>query len=381
MISFLLLAFACSMEDDVLNEIGKDDLTNGKQQQQQQGEVCLSLNLKMQGVDTRSYDDLANGAYDDEEKVEDTIDHCSIIVYESNSGKVISAQDGIDDFSYVPEKGVFTSETVKSIFLKTGIDYEMIVVANSVQEFKDVKNKADLLPILFGNTLVDGENDLDGKVKAGIYKLIDEEYYDESYDTMLAAENNPISVKVELKQLTAQINLKEVEFNGFTENTLETDVVLTKVFLNNGKTKAAVSWNGSGEIQITTTGLGNEVENTNETFTTKGDKAEDIASFMTYPNSEPGNLTSIKLGFQVGDTYQETNDFIINRTINDDPNFIDDTVTNYIQAGYIYNLHVRVKLVGETIKCVVVCYTKDWLTGETMTHEEELDMDVFKDNE
>jgi len=343
-ISFLMVAVSCSMEDDVLNEITKGETPNNGNQT----EVYLSVNAVVDGVTTKaSYTD---EDIDTEKDLSNIID-CSVILFEND--KVIGAYD---NSAATAVEGGYKLNGARFL-VKTGRNYEVYVIANTVQSFETCKTKIEV-----EETIKFDSTDLSEKVKFGkatvnISAANGSSSASEDYTTT--------TIDVVLSNLTAQVRLMDVLYSGFKEGTNPTTVILEKVELFNqnqayniagsfANLMPATPWEGSFNVdEKTGTRIYNE------------DPTKAICSFQTFPNVNSTAAVALKLTFKVGSIYEDRT-YIINRPtgVNDmENNAVDNNedVNAYVNAGFIYQLYATVAVTGDTFNCTITCCTKDWV--------------------
>lgn len=351
MISFLMVAVSCSMEDDVLNEVTKSDSSNNSNQT----EVYLSFNINVNSVSTKaSFTDPTIGTETDASEVKD----CSVILFDGN--KIVGAYK---------EKAVGSdNKLVGAKFLvKSGMKYTVYVIANTNKDFTGCADKAAVEALAF-----DGD-DLNGLVKFGKESFTAEAGTSSVYD-----ENIPVqTVSVSLNNLAAQVRLMDVRYAGFKNNTNPTTVTLTKVEFINQNLGYSIDGTTVFELNDENVVVSPDAEKGKvEPVLDGGKKYDDdmICDFLTFPNVSSSTPVALKLTFQVG-SKTETRTYIVNRPTGVEGmtnNAVDGNqgVNNYVHAGFIYQLYATVAVEGDTFDCTIKCCTKDWLYNEyevTMT--------------
>jgi len=342
-VSFLIVAVSCSMEDDVLNEITKSETPNNSNQT----EVSLSFDVNLNSVTTRAnlIEDGTGGSIE-------TVTDCSVILFEND--KVIGVYD---------ESLVVNGKLAGARFLvKTGRNYEVYVIGDTEQSFAECKTKADVLAIPF-----DG-GDLGRKVKFGKAPV-----YISSGTSSALDSNITETIAVELTNLTAQIRLMDVvgDVNDDAEVSEGGAVELIKVELLDKNE----DYNLAGTVNPA-----NFVDETAVSsllpFTITNRKWEDnnIAEFVTFPNVE--GSAQIRLTFRVGTDETQTRTYTINRPAGTEDGRVltnenKKNDNNYVNAGCIYQLYAKVSLVGDQVECTLTCYTQDWLYNEFVAELEE----------
>ncbi|MDH6313354.1 hypothetical protein M2137_002144 [Parabacteroides sp. PFB2-10] len=371
--SFLFATVACSMEDDVLNEITKANPTTDADAT----ELYVSFDLNGTGLGTK-----AGTSTNGTTTPSNMIETASVIVFKGDN--VYSAKDGV---SFVKdENGIDTNVLNMQVLLKTGTTYDVYVIGDSKESFAGLTTRSAVEAAYLGKDDAN-KTDLNKLVKFGKtdkFMIPKEEGYPTIEDARKPA--NIKALPVHLQQLTAKVELKEVNVSStFANNTLPTDVTLKSVRLLNQNTMrqlkdgqvanpvyANVAWNMSNGFKLYDVEDGKVTEGLPAT----------LASFVTYPNSgvvvdgKLANLTALELTFEVGSN-TEKRTYVINReTAAGD--FTNNTGHPYIQAGYIYQLTANVKVTGDNIECTVKCYTLDWLYNEFEVEVEEVTSEALE---
>lgn len=370
--SFLFAAVACSMEDDVLNEMTKANPTTDADAT----ELYVSFNLNGNDLGTKGGTSENNG-----DVASDMISTASVVVF-LNNGTTLDGTDKVyfaqDDVTVIT--GSNGSYLNTKVLLKTGTNYDVYVIGDTKESFAGLTTRAAVQDAYLGKDDA-AKTDLTNLVKFGQTGKFSYAK-SEGYPTITDALDNVKALDVKLKQLTAMVELTKVTVKGFANNTLPADVTLKSVRLLNQNTMRQLK-DGQTDTNSKFDNVAWDVTNgykifdgaTNAAVTT-GIPAT-LASFVTYPNSgvavgdELENLTALELTFQVG-TKTETKNYVINRLTEIDGSFDNNvgekndknkghTEHSYIQAGYIYQLEANVKVTGDGIECTVVCCTKDWV--------------------
>ncbi|MDF9829896.1 hypothetical protein [Parabacteroides sp. PF5-6] len=360
MISFLMVAVSCSMEDDVLNEMAKGTTTQTNQE-----EVGISVLINVNNVPTKGAfgDDIKPGAYLDGTDA-DKVEKCMVFI--ANAAGTITYRN--TNVAVGEDK-----KLVMNFSLKTGSAYKMLVVANSTTDFNACTTldhiKAKGLAATDMNALVKwGEEVIDLTDSVGLA-------------TMPGAEEK---ITVDLHQLTAQISLKELIVKGFNNGTNPTDVYLRSVEVVNQNVEYSIDNSYRNLVETTSWDADSRGENKiakmhiySPTDATKEFVPNANTVFTTYPNNKgvysdftAGAATRVRLTFEAGTNVYDR-EFVINRPDADD--FINkESNTTYVHAGYIYELYVAVNIDGDTFNCTIKCCTKDWLYNEYEVTMDEL---------
>ncbi|MDL2208489.1 hypothetical protein LJB97_02605 [Parabacteroides sp. OttesenSCG-928-O15] len=311
---FLVAAVSCSMEDDMLIVASTSDAAAISVDDTQ---LFVSFNVAGE-MATR-----ASGSSWDGEK-EETFTSASVVVLDGN--QVFFAKDNVTNFNEL------------NVLVKTGRAYQVYVIANTAISFANMTTKAQVEDVTYGAA------DLSKAVKFGKSNVFSFNK-GQGYETIAEAQGGKVEkIEITLKQLTAQVELKEFDYS-VTAGKLDSKVALTKVKLLNKNTTRKLNETAATFVNDSITSFG----------------TNPIASFVTYPNADTNNLTSLELTFNVGNR-EEVRTYTINpeRATN-------STGHNYVEAGNIYQLYVSVKVVGDSVECSVKCYTLDWQYNEFET--------------
>lgn len=351
-----LVVVSCAMEDAVLNELT-----------QQKGELDAAISLNVtNGLITRS--DNGVGEYAGEETKDTDIATLSVFVLDGD--RVVSATEV--NGATIPQILVKVKNAVSA--------YTVWVVANNTCASSSGVSFINLPTRSAIEGAIQTLN-YSSLVKTGSASVT----LDHVYKGVKQALENPNPVTIQLKQMTARVELggftiQEYDADGnlysgtgdkyFGSNSQVQDVVITHVQLRNvvGSSYTAVDrpvatdrnnhpyWKSqstlSTPISVYDAIRGN-------VFPTEANKPY----FFTFPSfGHSGNETNavqIVIGVKVGDKEVKNYTYVINRETEKSNDSRHEHA--YVRSGYLYRLFVTAKVVGdELIECAVKCYTLDW---------------------
>lgn len=338
------VAISCSMEDDILNEVGptrpiEDEVS---------GEAYIAIKtLLSSGAETKSLQDKGElGATEAEAK----ITSCSLILLNGNT--VQSVADGVfvdkDNVIVKTASPDAAGDTVKFMVKVNQANYRLMVVANSNTTFTDCATLSDV------EAKIQSDN-VDDLVKVGINDVTFPDGF-KGYASTVESSQHPVMTTVTLKQLTARIEL--LGFNvSFINDTKPVNIVVTKVEVqnlnNNSRTgseylqDAAAEFTSSAKDYKANVFTAAEGVTTNSyTFGEEGN--EDIQSFYSYRNNSTKSPLQMRIHY-TADKVEKTTQWI---TINEG---------SPVQNGYIYRLIVNAKVTSDEFDCAIQFSTKPWV--------------------
>lgn len=342
----LLFAASCSTEDDLMNEMAKQ-----QQQAVTEGNAYLSFSVNAQAAQTKAGSSDESG----EPTGKDVVEDCSIILFNEDN-TVYAAYDQLTvSNGEIPFK-------VQVKLNESGKKFKVMAIANTEQEYAGAADYDEVIAKVLG------ENDMNKSVKASELK----EVTLTGYATLAEAMTKAQTIELTLQQLTARIELSTFTVN-FHSNTDPVDVQIKDIKLVNqniaglpikgDETKKDLvidAWSSASPMYIYTAAIEETPgENTFNNLT------EGKPFFNTFPNAkdiaeDEANATAIQftLVYESADGKNEkTFQFAINRK--DGDGFTNNAEHDYIQAGYIYRLEIEANLTS-AIDCSVKCYTLDW---------------------
>lgn len=340
-VSFLIIAIACSNENDVLNEI-----TKGGESLAGSGDAIIEFALD----ESISHSKPIDGEF------KDNLKNCSLILFEkANGSKIYRAYDDLS----LKETGVNTGKYTIThtngepfyvqVKLNAPTTFHAKVIANSTQKFAECETLTDVI------LKTQDKTDLNNLVKMNDALVPIQVKAENIKPSLSEAKNVPAIGDIHLQQLAAQI-----EFAGINikfGNTNPVNVELSELKVNNVVTKSY-------------TKLGSDPINTSlETVTwcnyqnlKAGDNSIETNTIKTFRNPA-GNLNvSFKLKYKRADgtdIYKDF-DFVINRK-DAEGDFSNGSGHEFIESGYIYQVQINMTLTSNSITCSPVVCVKDWV--------------------
>ena len=337
----VLAATACSMEDDILNEVGPTrPIEEGVS-----GEAYIAIKtLLSSGAETKS---LSNEGELPATDAEAKITSCSLILFNGNT--VQSVVDGV----YVDEDNVIVktaaaSDTVKFMVKVNQANYRLMVVANSTITFSGCTTLEAIESKI-------QTNNVSNLVKVGINDVTFPDGF-EGYASTVESFQHPVMTTVTLKQLTARIEL--LGFNvSFINDTKPVDIVVTKVEVqnlnNNSRTGSEYLQDADADFTSSAKDYNANVFTASEgvtansyTFGEEGNAG--IQSFYSYRNNSTNSPLQMRIHYKA-DQVDKTTKWI---TINEG---------SPVQNGYIYRLIVNAKVTSDEFDCAIQFSTKPWV--------------------
>lgn len=348
----LLLASACSMEEDILNQgpSGTGYPATGDQ------EAFIALNLGFNRLTTKA---TSFGPSGTDDKIDQEINNLWAFLLENDQivGSVYVSKEELklgsasaDGFMPVSKlngssvgfltkvkEGLSVALLANTSYNNTSVD---IAACKALADIKALELNITDAPKFAVTTI--NKTDLKG------------------YDKILGddgAMKNPSNVNVTLKQLYARVALTSFVVKK-AAGTKDVNVKLTSATLINQMTKAFVtgeSSNPANKVYITNGNYNCNTSSLGENGTDLLSNAT-LPSFPTFPNAttEDGDYTAVSLSFQVGvNTYNKVYNI---KTPS-------DTETPRVEAGKIYQLAVTMTVTAKEADIEVVCYTEDWKDG------------------
>ncbi|MDH6313351.1 hypothetical protein M2137_002141 [Parabacteroides sp. PFB2-10] len=350
--SFLFAAVACSMEDDVLNELTKTNPATDAEQT----ELYVSFNLHDSDLSTRAGESTNGGTEDDD------ITSASVIVFKGTA--VYSVKDGV---KYVEG----TKNLNMQVLLKTGTAYTLYVIGNTKISFEALANKtkAEIDATIMG---IDELNEL---VKFGQKNIFYQKT--DGYPTIEAARSNVKTLDVTLSQLAAKVRLRAINVK-FAEDAVLGDVSLTNVQLMNQKIQTTLDASKEGTNGLFTNTVAWGATDKMSLYTVNGEGTgivantglpAPLAEFYTFPNaptSADADTTSLAFTLDIDGRWETINrKYVINPPTKEG---VFNNKTNpqnlFIQAGYIYELTVNVLVTKEDVICTLTFEVQDWDLNE-----------------
>lgn len=338
---FFFVAAACSMEDDILNDAGKEI-----QNQDTNREAILSFNLDANALLTKATE---NATGDKELK----LNNCVLALMQGDD--VLSVRTSNDIAKTGKVNGVTFLTKVKS-------DLSVIAIVNVADPaaYLGAATRSDL-----NKEVVIDPNGTECLVKQG-EKLIEFPAGFGSSSTAQTEENTlPVTIKV--SQLAAKIQLSEFNIRYATDIQKKKTVTLTSVSFDNINKKSHV-FNESALLKDS------------KTFEMNRSLAEGEnsigSSIYSYANTNAFSPVKMTLTFridEVGSMQAETvtKTYVINKS-NDNTTFEGEGSNNYVNSGYLYRVNVNMTVNTHVVDTDVICYTQDWEHDEVSVDMSEI---------
>ncbi|WP_308550727.1 hypothetical protein [uncultured Parabacteroides sp.] len=337
---FLAAMASCSMEDDILNEMGTRPI-----EENVSGEACISIKtLLASGAETKS---LAVGDAISASDAEAKINTCSLILL--NGDVVQAVADGVhvnDDNVVV--KNASVNDTVKFMVKVNQANYRLMVVANSSSTFTGCVSLSDVESKIQSDNVAD-------LVKVGMENVTFPTGF-EGYTSTIESAQHPVMTEITLEQLTARVEL--LGFNvSFINDTEPVDIVIEEIMMKNINTKSYIGSTPINADCFTTDSKsyspGVKVfiadgTATSGTYTFGATGNESIHPFYTYRNANNPSLLQMAVRYKADGVTKTTKWIIINEG-------------NPIQNGYIYRLTINAKVTSDEFDCAVQFSTKQWV--------------------
>lgn len=345
-------AVSCSMEDDILNEVGATNPID----EEVSGEAYIAIKTFLaSGANTKSIEE---GGTIDANGEEAAINSCSLILFNGNTVQAVA--DGV----YVGEDNVIVKnaspeaadDTVKFMVKVNQADYSLMVVANSTTKFAGCATLSDVESKIQSNNVSD-------LVKVGTSKISFPADF-EGYTSTIESASKPWMTEVVLTQLTARVELAEFNVKGFQGSSVKEQVVVTGIDVFNVNSESYTTNDQRHKVSV----YENESQNYSQAVIVYDGNSELPASysfvsnknalpFYSYRNlSENANeQLKIQVRFKVGNGEEKaTSVFTINQ---------DGDQSNGVKSGNIYRLILNMTVIGDKVEAELLCYTRDWVNN------------------
>lgn len=295
-VSFLLVAVSCSVEDDVYmnnnNNIESSVIISDQ-------EAYLSFNIN------------ANAVTKSNVSTSDTlsaVSSCSVVLFSNDN--ILAVMDGVT---------VVNGELQNCSFLtKVRNDLRVAIIANTTQSFENCPTMEDV------RKKVQTQDDLETLVKYGEAAVS----FGDVKGSAATKDAPKVTVNVTLHQLAAIVEL--ASFNTtFVEDAKVEEVVITKVELKNANVNTYTDQKGCSKIETLTQTMEMNVKEFSK------------VNFRSYASND----VTLSITFKVGDREYEKS-YKINGGL--------------INSGYIYRLNVNMKLNAHDVNMNVELSVADW---------------------
>lgn len=340
-ICFLLVATACSMEDDIISDAGKEI-----QNQNSDREAILSFNLETNALLTKSTED-ASG--DKELK----LNNC-----------VLALMDGNDVISVRTSSNIASTGKVNDVtFLtkvRSGLSVIAIVNVANPNAYLNAVTRNDL-----NKEIAIDPNGTDCLAKQGEKSIEFPAGFGSS--STASTEENTLTVVIVVSQLAAKIQLSEFNIAYATDVQKKKSVTLTSVSFENINKRSYVF------TEYALTKDSKAFEMNKPLSEGKNEIGNSIYSYANTNESSPVKMTLTFRIDEVGSMQVETvtKTYIINRS-NDNTTFEGEGSGTYVNPGYLYRVNVNMMVNTHSVDTDVICYTQDWEHNEVVVDMSEI---------
>lgn len=340
----LVAMASCSMEDDVLNSPVKEIQSPNSER-----EAILNINLASTTLFTKSTE-VANG--DKETKLE----NCVLVLMEGDNVLSVRASNDIEAATGKVNNATFLTK------VRSGLSLIAIVNVANPDDYLSVATRTAL-----NKEVAVDPNSAACLVKQGESKIEFPTGFGSSSTKL--TEENTLSVKINVSQLAAKIELNTFNITYASGIQKEKSVTLTSVSFDNINKKSYIFDE-------------HELVNDSKTFTLdRGLSAtgENVigSSVYSYANTNGANPVKMTLTFRIdeeGSMHSETvtKTYVVNKTNGSGTSFEGEGSDNYVNPGYLYRINVNMTVNTHVIDTDVVCYTLDWEHNEVSVDMSEI---------
>lgn len=332
---------SCSMEDDILNDAGKEI-----QNQNSDREAVLNISLASTTLFTKSTEEAVG---DKESKLE----NCVLALMEGDN--VLSVRTSSD---------IATTGKVNDVTFLTKVRSGLSLIAIVNVANPDAYLNSATRDALNKEVAVDPNSDA-CLVKQG-EKTIEFPAGFGSTSTA-ATDENTLPVVIPVSQLAAKIQLAAFNVTYATDLQKQKSVTLTSVSFENINKKSYVF----GEFALD---KDSKIITLNKVLSAGGNTIG--SSVYSYANTNTTSPVQMKLTFRIdeaGSMQSETvtKTYVVNKA-NNNTSFEGEGSNNYVNPGYLYRINVNMTVNTHVIDADVVCYTKDWEHNEVSVDMSEI---------
>lgn len=298
-VSFLLVAVSCSVEDDAYMN-NNNNVENATVVSDQ--EAYLSFNVDAQAA-TKSISEVSPS------DTLNAVTSCSVVLFSNNN--ILAVMDDVT---------VKNGKLQNCSFLtKVRNDLKVAIIANTTQSFENCPTMKEV------RETIQSANDLKSLVKYGEAAV---SFNGETGSASTKDGVPTVPVTVTLHQLAAIVEL--ASFNTtFEADAKVEEVVITKVELKNANVNTFTNQNGYSKFETLTKTMGMNVNNFSK------------VDFRTYESND----VTLSITFKVGEREYEKNYKINGGSVN---------------SGYIYRLNVNMTLKTHDVDMNVELSVADW---------------------
>lgn len=327
----LVAMASCSMEDDVLNSPVKEIQSPNSER-----EAILNINLASTTLFTKSTE-VANG--DKETKLE----NCVLVLMEGDDVLSVRTSNDIDATTGKVNNATFLTK------VRSGLSLIAIVNVANTNDYLSVATRAAL-----NKEVAVDPNSAACLVKQGESKIEFPVGFGSSSTEL--TEENTLSVKINVSQLAAKIELNTFNITYASGIQKEKLVTLTSVSFDNINKKSYIFTE-------------HDLDKDTNTFTLDRvlSAGENVigSSVYSYANTNEANPVNMTLTFRIGEVgsmHSETvtKSYVVNKTNGPGTSLEGEGSDNYVNPGYLYRINVNMTVNTHVVDTDVVCYTLDW---------------------
>lgn len=327
----LVAMASCSMEDDVLNSPVKEIQSPNSER-----ETILNINLASTTLFTKSTE-VANG--DKETKLE----NCVLVLMEGDDVLSVRTSNDIDATTGKVNNATFLTK------VRSGLSLIAIVNVANTNDYLSVATRAAL-----NKEVAVDPNSAACLVKQGESKIEFPVGFGSSSTEL--TEENTLSVKINVSQLAAKIELNTFNITYASGIQKEKLVTLTSVSFDNINKKSYIFTE-------------HDLDKDTNTFTLDRvlSAGENVigSSVYSYANTNEANPVNMTLTFRIGEVgsmHSETvtKSYVVNKTNGPGTSLEGEGSDNYVNPGYLYRINVNMTVNTHVVDTDVVCYTLDW---------------------
>lgn len=339
----LVAMASCSMEDDVLNSPVKEIQSPNSER-----EAILNINLASTTLFTKSTE-VANG--DKETKLE----NCVLVLMEGDDVLSVRTSNDIDATTGKVNNATFLTK------VRSGLSLIAIVNVANTNDYLSVATRAAL-----NKEVAVDPNSAACLVKQGESKIEFPVGFGSSSTEL--TEENTLSVKINVSQLAAKIELNTFNITYASGIQKEKLVTLTSVSFDNINKKSYIFTE-------------HDLDKDTNTFTLDRvlSAGENVigSSVYSYANTNEANPVNMTLTFRIGEVgsmHSETvtKSYVVNKTNGPGTSLEGEGSDNYVNPGYLYRINVNMTVNTHVIDTDVVCYTLDWEHNEVSVDMSEI---------
>lgn len=339
----LVAMASCSMEDDVLNSPVKEIQSPNSER-----EAILNINLASTTLFTKSTE-VANG--DKETKLE----NCVLVLMEGDNVLSVRTSSDIEAATGKVNNATFLTK------VRSGLSLIAIVNVANPDDYLSVATRAAL-----NKEVAVDPNSAACLVKQGESKIEFPVGFGSSSTKL--TEENTLSVKINVSQLAAKIELNTFNITYASGIQKTKSVTLTSVSFDNINKKSYIFTEHDLDKDTNTFTL-DRVLSTGENVIG--------SSVYSYANTNEANPVNMTLTFRIGEVgsmHSETvtKSYVVNKTNGPGTSLEGEGSGDYVNPGYLYRINVNMTVNTHVVDTDVVCYTLDWEHNEVSVDMSEI---------